>query len=68
MNFWRKLFGENQENKSGIKPLTFRQRLTALRNLPKFFKLVWQTSSSLTIANIGLRIIKSSTPVAILYR
>ena len=47
--------------------LTFKQRLAALRNLPKFFKLVWRTSPSLTIANAVLRILKSATPVAILY-
>ncbi|HKP33075.1 MAG TPA: hypothetical protein VJT83_10115, partial [Chitinophagaceae bacterium] len=44
-----------------------KQRLSALRNLPRFFSLVWQTSKSLTIANIVLRILKSATPVAILY-
>ncbi|HKP31167.1 MAG TPA: ABC transporter ATP-binding protein [Chitinophagaceae bacterium] len=44
-----------------------KQRLSALRNLPRFFALVWQTSRSLTIANIVLRILKSATPVAILY-
>ena len=47
--------------------LTFRQRLSALRNLPRFFKLVWQTNPFLTIVNAILRILKSATPVAILY-
>src|ERR1700737_1658996 len=67
MSFWRKLFGNKQTTRAGRQPLTFKQRFAALRNLPKFFKLVWQTSPSLTIANAALRITKSETPVAILY-
>ena len=47
--------------------INLKDRFSALRNLPRFFKLVWQTSPSLTIANAALRILKSATPVAILY-
>lgn len=47
--------------------IKLKDRFSALRNLPRFFKLVWQTSPSLTIANAALRILKSATPVAILY-
>ena len=47
--------------------IKLKDRFSALRNLPRFFKLVWQTSPSLTIANAVLRIFKSATPVAILY-
>src|ERR1700730_3029129 len=46
---------------------SFTERVSALRNLPEFFKLVWQTSSSLTLANIFLRVIKAALPVGILY-
>jgi ATP-binding cassette subfamily B protein len=67
MTFWRNFFKKKQNTKAGAQSVTFKQRLTALRNLPKFFKLVWQTSPSLTIANAVLRITKSATPVAILY-
>ena len=67
MTFWSKLFKNKQTTKAGTDQLTFKQRLSALRNLPEFFKLVWQTSPSLTIANAVLRILKSATPVAILY-
>jgi ATP-binding cassette subfamily B protein len=48
-------------------PLTLKDRLTALRNLPAFFKLVWQTSPSLTVVNGTLRIARSAMPVALLY-
>jgi ATP-binding cassette, subfamily B, bacterial len=47
--------------------VTIKERFSALNNLPRFFKLVWQTSPSLTLTNIVLRIIRSALPVAILY-
>lgn len=48
-------------------PLTFKDRLAALNNLPAFFRLVWQTSKSFTIINSILRIVRSAMPVALLY-
>jgi ATP-binding cassette subfamily B protein len=47
--------------------VTLKERFSALANLPAFFKLVWETSPSLTLANAVLRIIRSAIPVAILY-
>ena len=47
--------------------LKFKDKLSSLRNLPRFFKLVWQTSKSLTIANSLLRLAHSAAPVLILY-
>lgn len=47
--------------------ISIKERFSALNNLPRFFKLVWQTSPSLTLTNIVLRIIRSALPVAILY-
>jgi ATP-binding cassette subfamily B protein len=44
-----------------------KDRFSALANLPRFFRLVWQTSPSLTIANALLRIFRSTIPVSILY-
>jgi ATP-binding cassette subfamily B protein len=46
---------------------TLRERFSALGNLPAFFKLVWQTSPALTMANAGLRLVRSAIPVAVLY-
>jgi ATP-binding cassette subfamily B protein len=48
-------------------PLTLKERLAALRNLPALFKLVWETSARLTIVNALLRIARSAMPVALLY-
>ncbi|MFL5811029.1 MAG: hypothetical protein ACJ749_16025 [Flavisolibacter sp.] len=47
--------------------VTLKERFSALSNLPRFFKLVWQTSASLTLLNAFLRIIRSAIPVSILY-
>ncbi|MBB4078742.1 ATP-binding cassette subfamily B protein [Lewinella aquimaris] len=46
---------------------TWRDQLTALRNLPPFFRLIYRTSPSLTITNIVLRLLQSALPTAILY-
>src|SRR6185436_13669992 len=67
MGFWSEIFKNKKTAKPKTTPLTFKQRLAALRNLPKFFKLVWQTSPSMTVGNAVLRIIKSAIPVAVLY-
>ena len=46
---------------------TFRERLGALRNLPPFFRLVFETAPALAIANIALRLIRAFLPIATLY-
>lgn len=48
-------------------PQTFRERLGALRNLPPFLKLVWQTSPGITFADVALRLVRALLPVAALY-
>jgi ATP-binding cassette subfamily B protein len=47
--------------------LTLKDRLSALSNLPQFFKLVWQTNRTFTIINAILRLLRSAIPVAVLY-
>jgi len=46
---------------------TLKEKFAALRNLPRFFKLVWQTNHWYTILNAVLRLLRSAVPVAILY-
>jgi ATP-binding cassette, subfamily B, bacterial len=48
-------------------PKTFRERLGALRNLPPFLKLVWQTSPGICVAQGLLRLMRAMLPVAALY-
>lgn len=61
------MFSKEKSSPSVSNQLSLKDRLSALRNLPRFFKLVWQTSRWMTIVNAILRIIKSATPLAILY-
>jgi ATP-binding cassette subfamily B protein len=46
---------------------TLKEKFAALQNLPRFFKLVWETNHWYTILNAILRLIRSAMPVAILY-
>ena len=46
---------------------TFKEKFDALGNLPRFFKLVWQTHKGYTLLDILLRLVRSALPVAILY-
>ncbi len=48
-------------------PQSIRERVGALRNLPPFLKLVWQTSPAISVALIVLRLIRALLPVATLY-
>lgn len=50
-----------------VTPLTFKERLAALRNLPEFFKLVWEVSPKMALANILLRFVRAALPLLILY-
>ncbi|KRA21342.1 ABC transporter ATP-binding protein [Lysobacter sp. Root604] len=44
-----------------------RERFDALRNLPPFLRQIWQTSRSLTLITLGLRLVRAFLPVATLY-
>ena len=65
MNWWQRLV--RKEAAEGTEQIRFIDRITALQNLPRFFKLVWQSSPSMMLANAILRILRSAIPVAVLY-
>ena len=48
-------------------PQPLRARLGALRNLPPFLKLVWQTSPALTLGQGVLRVLRALLPVITLF-
>lgn len=52
----------NTEEKSSLK-----DQFSALKNLPRFFNMIWQTNKALAIGNAVLRLVKSATPLAVLY-
>ena len=64
---WNYVFSENKGVEKTTEKLTVRERLLAFTNLPKFFKLVWQTSPWLTFINGFLRISQSALPLGMLY-
>jgi ATP-binding cassette subfamily B protein len=47
--------------------VSVRERVSALRHLPAFLKLIWHTSPALTLANIALRLLRAALPLATLY-
>ncbi|HVK50361.1 MAG TPA: ABC transporter ATP-binding protein [Pseudoxanthomonas sp.] len=46
---------------------SLRERVNALRNLPPFLRQIWSTSPGLTLATLGLRLLRAFLPVATLY-
>ena len=58
----RRTFQAKKKEKKSIK-----DQFSALKNLPRFFKMIWETSKSMTLGNIALRLIKSALPLAMLY-
>lgn len=51
----------------GKPPVSVRERVSALRHLPAFLKLIWRTSPGLALANIALRLLRAGLPLATLY-
>lgn len=48
-------------------PQSWRDRLLALRNIPPLLKMVWETSPSITLATLVLRLLSSIIPVSQLW-
>jgi ATP-binding cassette subfamily B protein len=48
-------------------PKSLRERFGALRNLPPFLRLVWETSPALTTGTLVLRLVRALLPVATLF-
>lgn len=70
MSFWSNLFqriSAKRPRPDGKPALTVRERFSALRNLPEFLRLIWQTSPGLTLGNVALRLVRAALPVAMLY-
>lgn len=47
--------------------ISLKEQFSALHNLPRFFKMIWQTNRTMGIANVTLRLIKAAIPLAMLY-
>ncbi|MGI4834803.1 MAG: ABC transporter ATP-binding protein [Janthinobacterium lividum] len=64
-----KISAKNPNGRGGPdKPaVSVRERAAALRHLPAFLKLIWETSPALTLGNIVLRLLRAAVPLALLY-
>lgn len=47
--------------------LSYKEQFSALGNLPRFFKMIWDASKPMTIANVVLRLLKSAVPLLMLF-
>ncbi len=45
----------------------WRERLRALRSIPAFLRLVWETHGGYAIATVGLRLLRAGVPIATLW-
>ncbi|MCK6692651.1 MAG: ABC transporter ATP-binding protein/permease [Thermoanaerobaculia bacterium] len=52
-----------QANKSA----GFSDQLNSLRNVPRFFRMIWAVSPGLTVWNVTLRLLQSGIPLSMLY-
>lgn len=57
----RPLGGKKEDKKS------LKAQVQSLRNIPRFFRMIWAVSPRLTLLNIILRLVQAALPVAILY-
>jgi ATP-binding cassette subfamily B protein len=46
---------------------SLRERVGALRNIPPFLREIWGTSKPLTLASMGLRLVRALMPIVTLY-
>jgi ATP-binding cassette subfamily B protein len=67
MSKWRKHFGLDGAPDPNQPTTSFRENLRALRSLPAFFRMVWDTDPWKTAANAVFRLFKSVLPLALLY-
>jgi ATP-binding cassette subfamily B protein len=67
--FLKTISAKNPNGRRGPEQPTVsvRERVSALRHLPAFLKLIWHTSPALALANIALRLVRAFLPLATLY-
>ena len=47
--------------------VSFKEQFVALKNLPPFFKLIWETHKGMSLGNGLLRLVKAAIPLAVLW-
>lgn len=69
MSFFSKYFGAKRQAKFHMSenPPGWRETLKALKNLPRFFRMVWETHRGMTFTSAILRLFLSVMPVTTLF-
>lgn len=49
------------------KKLSYKEQFSALKNLPRFFRMIWDANAIMATSNVVLRLIKSAVPLLMLY-
>jgi ATP-binding cassette subfamily B protein len=63
--FWSRLFTKNRPP-TDTPRASLKERVSALRNIPAFLHLIWQTSPAMAAGNISIRIVRAAIPLAML--
>lgn len=67
MSFWSRIFQASARSERFGGELSFKENLEALKFLPPFLKMIWETDRRMTIGNIALRVMQAGIPVTTLY-
>jgi ATP-binding cassette subfamily B protein len=51
----------------GQQQLSMKERFAAMRNIPRFFGMIWRTNPLIAFTNLVLRVIRAGVPLALLY-
>ncbi|MEL6672506.1 MAG: ABC transporter ATP-binding protein [Bacteroidota bacterium] len=67
MSFWEKWFASSARKSKYGGELSLRDSFKALKHLPPFLKMIWETHPRMAGMNIFLRLLKAGIPVSTLY-
>jgi ATP-binding cassette, subfamily B, bacterial len=67
MPFWSRFFPKSSRSQFYGGDVNFKDSLSALRYLPPFLRLIWQTHPLMAGSNVLLRLLESVIPVSTLY-
>lgn len=70
MSFWSKLLKgppPRPQSRPGEPPPTLKEKFSALKNLPRMFRWIWEISPAMTIATLLLRFFQAAVPLLTLY-
>ncbi|MEM9986932.1 MAG: ABC transporter ATP-binding protein, partial [Bacteroidota bacterium] len=67
MNFWKRILQSSAKGQRYGGDLSFKENLEALKYLPPFIKMIWETDRAMATGNMALRIFQAGIPVSTLY-